>query len=709
MPPAQLDRDFWFRAAKAVGRHASFILFGLVFVLLAAGAIKDRPGTGAMALTASLLLFMAVRLAYLGYRYVHDRDERLPTVQAFESGGLVLTFLYVVVAMTGGLASSFHPLVYLAIVILTAFHRPLIGAGLVAYAIAYEAGVTLSRGAFAENALVVGSHAAFIVAFGSLQGLLRRFNAVLERTKAHVQVKEILGRIEDDAKRFRLASATNPGASGAEHDRKQDLSTYFEIHEVLQDILRTLSLAHNAFTAAVLLFEESRRTLRVVDAYSSAASLRTDEFPADQGVLLGVVKTGEALRLALSQDGVGRLLYYRRPEPVRTFLAQPIKDGQRLVGILVVDRAEEKPFTDEETELAAVAARQVHRAMVNESLLRSLDKGQQEYFHLSEASKLLSRALDRTSVLNVSLAATHAIAAYDLGAVVMRRPTLNDYEIVAASPFEGNLVGMTFSGEQNLVDWVVRKNQSLVYGDFDDLPRRPVIFSPDERLRDLSSLLIVPLYVKADAAGAFVMASSQRHFFTADLQHIFQIIANQIAVRLENAEIYGRLEEMAVTDGLTGLHNKRFFTERLDEIISRAERYEHKLAMMVLDIDHFKRVNDTYGHPVGDRVLREVARVLRESMRKTDLVARFGGEEFIVLLDAADHGQAYSKAEELRDVVAGLEFDTDLGKFGVQASFGIAVFPDDTRVKDELLERADVALYQSKRLGRNRTTLYRDL
>jgi diguanylate cyclase (GGDEF)-like protein len=163
---------------------------------------------------------------------------------------------------------------------------------------------------------------------------------------------------------------------------------------------------------------------------------------------------------------------------------------------------------------------------------------------------------------------------------------------------------------------------------------------------------------------------------------------------------------MATTDGLTGLCNHRHFQELFDAMIARAERYGRKLSLILTDIDHFKSVNDTYGHPVGDKVLKRVAVVLGQGARRTDIVSRYGGEEFAVLMEETDRVGARHIAERIRTAVEAEIFHTEHGQFKSTISLGIATYPDDATVKAKLTECADQALYTAKRGGRNRSVAF---
>lgn len=183
-------------------------------------------------------------------------------------------------------------------------------------------------------------------------------------------------------------------------------------------------------------------------------------------------------------------------------------------------------------------------------------------------------------------------------------------------------------------------------------------------------------------------------------------LAAQASIALDNARLHGIVKRQAVTDELTGLANRRSFRETLEIELSRAERFDNSLSLVVADLDDFKRVNDQYGHQVGDDVLRAFADVLRGRIRSVDLAARLGGEEFAVLLPETDLEGAEALAENLRAAVAELAVPVDSTDVHVTASFGVAGFPQ-THSADELMTSADLALYSAKRQGKNRVVTER--
>jgi diguanylate cyclase (GGDEF)-like protein len=177
-------------------------------------------------------------------------------------------------------------------------------------------------------------------------------------------------------------------------------------------------------------------------------------------------------------------------------------------------------------------------------------------------------------------------------------------------------------------------------------------------------------------------------------------LADAMSLSLSSSALREQLRNQALRDGLTGLYNRRFLEEMQDRLTQEAERREAPMSAIMIDLDHFKRLNDQYGHGAGDAVLREVARIVMASLRVTDIACRYGGEELLVLLPDCPLDNAIQTAERLRLQIESLT-NVANGQ-SVTASFGVACTPETTAHPGELVTVADAALYQAKRLGRNR-------
>jgi diguanylate cyclase (GGDEF)-like protein len=179
------------------------------------------------------------------------------------------------------------------------------------------------------------------------------------------------------------------------------------------------------------------------------------------------------------------------------------------------------------------------------------------------------------------------------------------------------------------------------------------------------------------------------------------IFANQVAIAIENARLFGEVQRLASIDELTSLHNRRHFLGIAQIEFNRGLRYKRSLSAMLLDIDHFKQFNDTYGHAVGDTVLQVVARHCKQSLRSTDYLGRYGGEEFVILLPETKLEIAKTVAERLRKSISNAKIPTEKGNLSVTVSIGVAEISELTPTLETLIARADQAMYIAKHKGRN--------
>ena len=234
--------------------------------------------------------------------------------------------------------------------------------------------------------------------------------------------------------------------------------------------------------------------------------------------------------------------------------------------------------------------------------------------------------------------------------------------------------------------------------------------SPLARDEGIRSYLCLPLLSHMSRLGVLCFYRSDSETFSAEETSLLSAFARLAAQSIENARLHARTEEMAVTDALTGLYNRRWLDGRLQEEVQRSQRFGKSLSILMLDIDHFKRINDQYGHPAGDYVLRRLAEVVASQLREVDIATRYGGEEFVVMLPEADAAAAKHGAERIRRAVAGTSFTLpDGGEINMTVSIGVASYPGSAAGAEELIVHADQALYLAKQAGRNRVVLYRDM
>jgi diguanylate cyclase (GGDEF)-like protein len=311
----------------------------------------------------------------------------------------------------------------------------------------------------------------------------------------------------------------------------------------------------------------------------------------------------------------------------------------------------------------------------------------------------------------------------------------NDYRILVVDDVKDNVTVLS--------DWLERKGYQVDAAANGEQALQKVQESPPDlilldvlmpdldgievarRLREAKELRRVPIIlltarrstadkVRGLKAGADDYITKPFDFEEVDARITAMLEKRDLYQALERAnarlrEANEKLKRTLVTDEKTRLYNYRYFCERAAEEFKRAQRYENELTCIMIDLDHFKRLNDTHGHLKGDRVLRELGRVLREGARETDFVARYGGEEFAILCPHTDAEQGMVVAERIRRAVEEREFDLEGASARITVSAGVATWPRrrDARSATDLIEAADAALYEAKRQGRNRVVAAR--
>ena len=315
----------------------------------------------------------------------------------------------------------------------------------------------------------------------------------------------------------------------------------------------------------------------------------------------------------------------------------------------------------------------------------------------------LKEVLDRIMHLGIGLTASKAscIAFYDRETQHFKEwvtQGLSEHFVKNMAFRPGGLADETFTPITTTAGTYILSN---------DQPQTRHKLSKLAREEGIKSFICLPLASHANRLGVIYFYRTDRDTFTPDEIELLTTCAHLAAEAIENVRLYDQTKEQARTDALTGLYNRREFELRLAEEHRRAARYAKPYALMMLDIDHFKQVNDTHGHPAGDVVLKILANVLRKQLRDVDLAARYGGEEFVVVFPEISGEAAKKVAERVCRAIAATPFRLPDGReIGVMVSIGVSGYPKDANTPREVVDCADRALYAAKEAGRNRVAMY---
>ncbi|MBI4536129.1 MAG: sensor domain-containing diguanylate cyclase [Ignavibacteriae bacterium] len=681
-------------------------------VLVATGILHPPP-TGVTVAIVSGLAMLAVAEVYRRFWGPPALRSDSRTIRDIELGWVLATLLYALFEQTGGIHTPVHALTYFFVAWVATFFTRAAFVVILLTQIGFEIGLALR----AEAALLTFFiHTAFLVLAATLPALFWRGAAAVLRMQHHRQLRDTMCHIHDEARVFRLLprsthslswAAPNPRAAD---ERKRVQSSLDVIHQALGYLFKLLRKSLDLHTCVLLWIDPDSQQLKVTACATADDCVLVTSISPHHGVLAAIFHSQQKLHLQSLKPGT--VSYYAQPTPLGAFLGLPVTHEGALFGILCADRQTVRPFLPAEEELLLETVAHILRLLSSEQTFAVLERSRYEHEHFYRASALLVRALTPEEVMNTAIVALREIVDFDFSCITLYDKATERHQIAWVHTLpdiahDRALFGREFSDPKSLVALACKTKHSLPA--HPDVPiDEASLFSADLRLKGIASLLVLPLICADDAIGTLVLATKSKHGFREDLRDLLGVIANQVAVSLQNARLYRRMETMATTDGLTGVYNHRAMQKCLADKLERAQRYHRPLALILLDLDHFKKINDTYGHPQGDQVLKRVAVILKETARKIDIVARYGGEEFAILMEDTDGAGAKELAERIRHEVSQQQFATERGLFHVTVSMGIAVFPHDAQDRQQLITRADQALYHAKRHGRNQSLSYRE-
>ncbi len=332
---------------------------------------------------------------------------------------------------------------------------------------------------------------------------------------------------------------------------------------------------------------------------------------------------------------------------------------------------------------------------------RQLQKKVYDFHNLFEISFRVMGQLELKKLVKRALLNTLGVFTAKTAMLMLLDPEDTErFDIVDVKGFE----------KENLKDFVVYRHDKMVH--YLELIKKPFQIRDVSRefqdilpkLKKLDIEVVAPMFQNEEIVGLICLGKNIKDEpFTEDNLETLAILTNMLSVAVHNAQMYEKIKAMSYTDGMTGLHNYRFFRLRLKEELARARRSNNMVSLLILDVDYFKNYNDQLGHPAGDNVLRELSEILRGTVRDNDIVCRYGGEEFAIILPGTDTVGSEALAERIRHRVEEKEFYNEKiqPQKTLTVSIGTATFPEDAVTLDDFIVAADKALYHAKKNGRN--------
>lgn len=402
----------------------------------------------------------------------------------------------------------------------------------------------------------------------------------------------------------------------------------------------------------------------------------------------------------------------------RSGLALPLIANNQKLGAALIAFDYKREYTDNEIKISRQAAQQIALAILKAKLLEEAENRATEAETLRHASAAVVTTLEQDKAIEQILEELNRVVPYDSASVLLIQN--GEMEIVGARGFEdaNEILGLRFPFSEDSPNKVVYKTQKPFI--LKDAPKKFDQFKkqPHNHIRGWMG---IPLLIHDRQIGMLALDSKETDRFNENHARLASAFADQVAIALENTRLFEETRRLATIDSLTGLLNRRHFMELTRHEFQRASRYKKPLSIMMLDIDHFKKINDTYGHLIGDLVLQKIAWICQENLRSADISGRYGGEEFVFLLPETplkhpdeksndtkdlDPLPAQIVGERLRQKIAETFITTAMGKLSVTVSLGIAEYTPAITDIEKVIDLADRALLQAKSQGRNRVVTW---
>lgn len=328
---------------------------------------------------------------------------------------------------------------------------------------------------------------------------------------------------------------------------------------------------------------------------------------------------------------------------------------------------------------------------------QSIEKAMIRAQALKQTLDELSSQLDLSQVLRRILVSLKTVINFDSATLFLREN--EKFKVVAARGFQNTsrLIDRTFPANDLLLREIQLVKSPIILDDVKNDPR----FEKWEGSDQIRGWMGIPLIRHDELIGLMTIDNYNPSAYTQEDASLASSFANSAAIVIENARLFDQTQQMALTDALTGIFNRRYFYELAQTEFARSKRYQNPMSIILIDIDHFKNVNDQNGHLAGDHVLMQFVQRIQDELRSSDILARFGGEEFIVLLPETNLEEAAQVAERLREVTAHYPFLLVTAQIFISISLGVSCFRFTTQSLDHLIDESDKALYEAKQFGRN--------
>jgi diguanylate cyclase (GGDEF)-like protein/PAS domain S-box-containing protein len=492
-------------------------------------------------------------------------------------------------------------------------------------------------------------------------------------------------------------------------DTLTDLSSELELPRLLQAILERATSLLNAVGGQLGLYESDQNDILIVASHNMGIDYIGNRMKIGEGAMGNVAKNRQMLTIEDYQQWENRSPRYANAG-WRAVISAPMMIANRLAGVITIaDKNPNRVFDQDDERLLFMLTQQAAIAVENARLYQSVKLAADRRLILYEVSQTIVEAkVNAEAIYKAIHQAAEQLMATESFVICMYSQN-DSIEAVYLTDRNGRAKNQVFPVGEGMSGYVIAHGKPLIIHDMlvEEQTAREnglefIHFGSPDIIR---SILTVPMRLGGNVIGAISAQSYRPNAYNEDDLTLLDMLASYAAIALENSRLFKKIQRLAITDSLTDIYNRRHLFVLGQREFNRARRFNRPLSVIFIDIDHFKDINDQYGHRTGDQVLILITRTIQEQIRDIDVMGRYGGEEFLIFIPEVELEATRNIAERIRVSVEQMLSSSRFSNTQVTISLGVVSLTDDIPSLSALVSRADAAMYDAKRNGRNRVSV----
>ena len=546
------------------------------------------------------------------------------------------------------------------------------------------------------------------------QSIANQIGAALENTRLHEESRRqaniLEQRVQDRTKELEMLYTQQTDLAESERIQRKLVETLREAGSIvastldpasaIREILNQLARVVPHDSASVQLLNENELVIVAGGGWLEYENMQGYKFPIP-GDNPNTLVLHRRQPVILNHKDLIKFEEFQKAThgAIQSWLGVPLITQDMIIGMLTLDSTKNNYFSQEHANLASAFADQVAVALEQAILFQKTQSALQERDALRTIMVEISEELELSALLQTIMIKSCELLDTVSAEIGLFNPEEDCVEIAAIYNQADEFIGKKIPMGAGLLGQAA-------------LSRKPILLSnysswehalPDFKDSIWFASMGVPLIYRQRLIGAIAVGDTRetKTFTNSDLS-LLAMLAHQATIAIENAQLFQKVQQLATTDELTGLPNRRELFRVGEELFKVSKAEEFPLTAVMIDIDLFKQINDTYGHSIGDQVLKELAAICSARIRDNDILCRYGGEEFTLILPGTDLSTGEIIADRLRRAIENTPVETDRGRLNVTASFGVTALGPEHRSLANLVDAADAAMYRAKNLGRNR-------